>query len=70
MGMGDCRGERRREALAGKSKQLLLELFALKQDKLLDFVFLSVVNLKTKTPRILLCGNVEDLAGQLSKVVP
>ena len=45
--------------LRGKSKQLLLELFALKQDKLLDFVFLSVVNLKTKTSRILLCGNVE-----------
>ena len=44
------------DKLLSKSKELLLELITLKQDKGFEFAFLSVVNLVDKNATLLLCG--------------
>lgn len=45
------------DKLLAQTEQLLLELHHLKQEKGLHLVFLSVVNLATKTSVVLLCGD-------------
>lgn len=56
------------EKLLSKARKLLFELRVLKEEKKLDFVFLSVVDLQKKKTFLLLCGQMEvQLAEEVFK---